>query len=490
MVLERVSGRTRDVESLDYSYSFSETLQEEWTWTERFASQPEILAYLRFVAERLDLRRDVSFGTPVTAAYYDDAANIWRIQTNRGEGVSARFLIMATGCLSAAMVPEMPGLAAFEGLQLHTGRWPKEPVDLEGRHVGVIGTGSSGIQLITEIAQQVEHLYVFQRTPSFTVPARNAPLDPEVVRDAKAHYAERRHRNRESAAGYVYDPNFESALGVSDDSRDREFERRWQKGGGCFLVAYKDLLTSHEANRAAADFVRNKIHRIVQDRRVADALTPHGYPIGARRLCLDSGYYETFNRPNVTLVNLVEEPIYQIAADAVQTTRKAYPLDVLVFATGFDALTGPMLAIDIRGRGGIPLREKWAAGPRTYLGLCVAGFPNLFVVAGPGSPSVLSNMVVSIEQHVECVSSCLRYVYEKSFTRMEAEPESETTWVDHVNLLASRTLYPLARSWYAGDNIPGKPHVFMPYVGGVHRYREYCEQIVAQGYRGVQMTTT
>jgi cation diffusion facilitator CzcD-associated flavoprotein CzcO len=432
----------------------------------------------------LDLRRDLSFGTRVTAAEYDEAANRWSVRTSRGERVSARFCIMATGCLSAAAVPDIEGLAGFEGRWLHTGNWPKEAVDLAGRSVGVIGTGSSGIQVIPSIADRVEHLYVFQRTPSFSVPARNAPLDPAFVEKTKASYAARRMRNRQSAAGYVYDPNFESALEVPDDRRRQEFELRWQKGGACFLVAYKDLLVSHEANEAAADFVREKIRRIVRDPRVAEALIPRCNPIGARRLCLDSGYYETFNRPNVTLVDLLEQPIERIVPEGVRTKGATYPLDVLIFATGFDAMTGALLAIDIRGRAGVSLRERWSAGPRTYLGLSVAGFPNLFVVAGPGSPSVLSNVVVSVEQHVEWIATCLRHMRERSLTMVEAEPASESAWVEHVNALADRTLYPLARSWYSGDNIPGKPRVFMPYVGGVRRYREHCEQVAAQGYRG------
>jgi cation diffusion facilitator CzcD-associated flavoprotein CzcO len=477
-------GARCDVESVDYSYSFSEKLQQEWTWTERFASQPEILAYLRFVADRLDLRRDISLSTRVTAAEYDEAANSWNVRTSCGERIAARFCIMATGCLSAATVPHIQGLAEFEGRWLHTGNWPKEAVNLSGRRVGVIGTGSSGIQVIPSIADTVEQLYVFQRTPSFSVPARNAPLDPAFMQKTKEGYAERRMRNRQSAAGYVYDPNFESALEVPDDRRRHEFEVRWKKGGACFLVAYKDLLVSHEANEAAADFVREKIRRIVRDPRVAEALIPRGYPIGARRLCLDRGYYDTFNCANVTLVNLLEQPIERIVPEGVRTKGATYPLDVLIFATGFDAMTGTLLAIDIRGRAGMPLREKWAAGPRTYLGLSVAGFPNLFVVAGPGSPSVLSNVVVSIEQHVEWIAACLRHMRERSLTMVEAEPESESAWVEHVNALADRTLYPLARSWYSGDNIAGKPRVFMPYVGGVKKYREHCEQVAAQGYQG------
>jgi cyclohexanone monooxygenase len=477
-------GARCDVESLDYSYSFSDELQQEWTWTERFATQPEILRYIHFVAGRLDLRRDISLRTRVTAAAYDEPAGRWQVRTDRGEAVTARFCIMAAGCLSVPTVPDMPGLQDFQGRWLHTGNWPKQGVDLAGQRVGVIGTGSSGIQLIPAIAPDVAQLYVFQRTASYSVPARNAPLDPAQMPALKAGYAERRARNRQSAAGYVHDPNFQSALEVPADQREREYQARWNIGGVCFIVAYKDLLLNQAANDTAAEFARRKIRQTVRNPEVAEALIPRGSPMGARRLCLDSNYYETYNRANVSLVNLLQSPIEKIVAEGVRTSDATYALDTLIFATGFDAMTGPLLAIDIRGRGGLSLRQKWADGPRTYLGLAVAGFPNLFVIAGPGSPSVLSNMVVSIEQHVEWIAQCLRHLERNSLSAIEALPDSEADWVEHVNTLADRTLYPLARSWYSGDNIPGKPRVFMPYVGGVHKYRERCEQVAADGYRG------
>ncbi|MBL6751057.1 MAG: NAD(P)/FAD-dependent oxidoreductase [Nevskia sp.] len=478
-------GARCDVESLDYSYSFSDALQQEWTWSERFATQPEILRYIHFVADRLNLRPQVSLRTRVTAAAYDEVARRWRVETDRGEAVMARFCIMATGCLTAAaVVPEIPGLGDFKGRWLHTGNWPKQPVDLAGRRVGVIGTGSSGIQVIPAIAPEVAQLCVFQRTPSFSVPARNAPLDPARMAELKAGYAQRRAANLQSAAGYVYDPNFQSALEVDDAQRQAEYEARWRKGGAGFLVAYKDLLLNQAANDTAAGFVRAKIRAIVQDPVTAEALVPRGFPMGARRLCLDSDYYASFNRANVKLVDLLKSPIDRIVPEGIRTADATYALDVIVFATGFDAMTGPLLRIDIRGRGGLPLRRKWARGPLTYLGLQVAGFPNLFIVAGPGSPSVLSNMVVSIEQHVDWIAQCLHYLQRNALASIEAAADSEAAWVRHVNEVAGRTLYPLASSWYTGANVAGKPRVFTPYLGGVHKYRERCEQVAAQGYKG------
>jgi cyclohexanone monooxygenase len=327
-------------------------------------------------------------------------------------------------------------------------------------------------------------VHVFQRTPSFSVPARNAAVDAAALAQMKAAYPQRRAGNLQSAAGYVYDPNFQSALEVSEEQRQREYEARWQKGGAGFIVAYKDLLVNQAANDSAADFVRNKIRGIVKEPETAEALIPRGFPFGARRLVLDTDYYETFNRPNVKLVDLLKSPIDRVVPEGIRTTEATYPLDVIVFATGFDAMTGPLLAVDIRGRQGLPLRQKWAHGPRSYLGLSVAGFPNLFIIAGPGSPSVLSNMVVSIEQHVDWIARCLQYLRAQGLNSIEAAVESENAWVEHVNALADRTLYPLARSWYSGTNIPGKPRVFMPYLGGVQRYRERCDKIAALGYEG------
>ncbi|MBI1737016.1 MAG: NAD(P)/FAD-dependent oxidoreductase [Candidatus Rokubacteria bacterium] len=480
----RYPGARCDVESLDYSYSFSEELQQEWRWTERYASQPEILRYIHHVADRFDLRRDIQLATRVTAAEYDEGRTRWTVRTDRGDVVSARFCIMATGCLSVAQLPEFPGFETFRGRWYHTGSWPHEGVDFTGQRVGIIGTGSSAIQSIPIIAGQAAHLFVFQRTPNFSIPARNAPLDPEVERRVKARYAEHRRQARESRIGFVVERREEPALAVPPDERQREYEARWRRGGLGFAATFPDLLTSAEANETAAEFFRAKIRSIVRDPAVADALTPRDYPVGTKRLCVDTNYYDTFNRDNVTLVDLRKAPIEAITAEGLRTRDRAYALDRLVFATGFDAMTGALLRIDLRGRAGQTLREKWAEGPRTYLGLAVAGFPNLFAITGPGSPSVLSNMIVSIEQHVDWIAGCLIHMRAHGHVAIEPTAEAESAWVSHVNDVGNMTLYPRADSWYVGANIPGKPRIFMPYVGGVALYRQMCDAVAANGYEG------
>jgi cyclohexanone monooxygenase len=480
----RYPGARCDVESLDYSYSFSGELEQEWHWTERYASQPEILTYINHVADRFDLRRDIRLSTRVTAAVWDDATNRWAVQTNRGEHVSARFCIMATGCLSAAQVPAFDGLETFEGAWYHTGNWPHEGVDFSGQRVGIIGTGSSAIQSIPIIAGQAAHLFVFQRTPNFSIPARNAPLDPEHERQWKANYPEHRRQARESRVGFVVERNDRSALEVSAEDRLREYEARWARGGLGFNATFTDLLTSQDANDTAAEFFRAKIRAAVRDPAVGEALSPRHYPVGTKRLCVDTDYYETFNRANVTLVDVRKAPIEAITPKGLRTREAAYALDSIVFATGFDAMTGALLGIDIRGRAGRTLRQKWAEGPRTYLGLAVAGFPNLFAITGPGSPSVLSNMIVSIEQHVDWIADCLAFLRARGHGRIEATVGAEEAWVAHVNDVGHATLYPRADSWYMGANIPGKPRIFMPYIGGVGVYRQKCDDVAAKGYEG------
>ncbi|HYB40920.1 MAG TPA: NAD(P)/FAD-dependent oxidoreductase [Candidatus Methylomirabilis sp.] len=484
----RYPGARCDVESMDYSYSFSDELQQEWSWTERYASQPEILAYINHVADRFDLRRDIQLSTRVTSAVLDEASSRWIVRTDRGDRVSARFCIMATGCLSDAQVPEIEGRETFAGRWYHTGRWPHEGVDFTGQRVGVIGTGSSAIQSVPIIARQAAHLFVFQRTPNFSIPARNAPLDPEYERRVKADYAEFRRQARESRVGFVVERSERSALEASPAEREREYEARWRRGGLGFNATFADLLTSGEANDTAADFFRAKIRSIVRDPGVADALSPRGYPLGTKRLCVDTDYYDTYNRENVTLVDLRKTPVEAITPRGLRTREREYALDSLVFATGFDAMTGALLAIDIRGRGGRTLSEKWADGPRTYLGVAIAGFPNLFTITGPGSPSVLSNMIVSIEQHVDWIADCLAHLRRHQRRTIEATAEAEDEWVGHVNEVGHATLYPLANSWYMGANIPGKPRIFMPYVGGVGTYRQRCDEVAAKGYAGFTLT--
>jgi cyclohexanone monooxygenase len=484
----RYPGARCDVESMDYSYSFSNELQQEWHWTERYASQPEILRYIEHVADRFDLRRDIQLETRVTAAQFDEAVNRWHIETDRGDHVSARFCIMATGCLSTSRIPAFPGLESFGGTTYHTSHWPHTDVDFSGQRVGVIGTGSSAIQSIPIIARQAASLVVFQRTPNFSVPAWNRPLDPEFERRVKADYAEFRRQARESRVGYVVPVNHQSALAVPPEERLREYEKRWQRGGLGFAAAYTDLLTRQEANDTAAEFFRAKIRAIVHDPAVAEALFPNDFPLGTKRICVDTDYYDTFNRDNVTLVDLRGEPIEAITPRGVRTQATEYEFESIVFATGFDAMTGALLSIDIRGRGGGTLRQKWADGPRTYLGIAIAGFPNLFTITGPGSPSVISNMMVSIEQHVDWIAECLAHLQAGNLETIEATAKAEDAWVAHVNEVANATLYPLAKSWYTGANIPGKPRIFMPYVGGVGAYRKKCDDIAAKNYEGFTLT--
>ena len=480
----RYPGARCDVESMDYSYSFSDALQQEWKWTERYAAQPEILKYANHVADRFDLRGDIQLETRVMAASFDERTNRWMVTTDRGDHVSARFCIMATGCLSTAQVPKFKGLESFEGTWYHTGHWPHEGVDFTGQRVAVIGTGSSAIQSIPIIAEQAKHLYVFQRTPNYSVPAHNAPLDPEYERGVKANYAEFRRLARESRVGFVMERSEESALSVPPEQRRREYEKRWGRGGLGFSSAYADILTSQDANTTAAAFFREKIHGIVRDPAVAEILVPRDYPLGTKRLCVDTNYYATFNRDNVTLVDVRQTPIEAITPKGVRTGGVEYTVDDLVFATGFDAMTGALLNIDVRGRGGRKLAAEWAGGPRTYLGLTVEGFPNLFMITGPGSPSVLSNMIVSIEQHVDWIADCVTHLRGRGLATIEATPEAQETWVRHVNEVGHMTLYPLAPSWYMGANIPGKPRVFMPYIGGVGVYRQKCDEVAANGYEG------
>ncbi|MGH8982739.1 MAG: flavin-containing monooxygenase, partial [Acidimicrobiia bacterium] len=482
-------GARCDVESMDYSYSFSPELEHEWTWSERYATQPEILRYAEHVAERFDLRRDIRFETRVTAATWDEAAQRWQIATDRGDRVSAQFLIMAVGCLSAAKQPEIDGIDTFRGRTLHTGRWPHEGVDFTGLRVGVIGTGSSGIQSIPLIARQAAHVTVFQRTPNFTMPANNAPLDPDAVAARKARAREHRQAMRESRAGVVVPAPEHSALSVDTEAREARFERAWDSGTLYGMVsAFNDLLVDRDANDTAAEFVRARIRETVADPELAERLSPRNHPFGTKRPCLDTDYYATYNRDDVTLVDVRSTPIVEITPTGIRTTADEYDLDVIVFATGFDAMTGPLLGPDITGTGGVALRDKWAAGPRTYLGIATAGFPNLFSVTGPGSPSVLVNMLVAIEQHVDWVADCIANLRERHLTSIDATVEAEDRWVDHVNDVASRTLFPQANSWYMGANVPGKPRVFMPYIGGLPHYTEVCDAVAADGYRGFTLT--
>lgn len=482
-------GARCDVESLDYCYSFSPELLDEWRWSERYATQPEILAYAHHVADRFDLKRDIRFSTRVVATVFDDATERWTVETDDGAITTARFVIAAVGCLSKPKPPEFDGLADFTGQWVQTGAWPHNPVDLDGQRVIVIGTGSSAIQSIPEIAKCAVHLTVMQRTPNFSLPARNGPIPAEQEAAARTDYPAYCRRNKYSRGGipsrYVDRP---SALAASAAERQARFEEAWGLGTVAIQSTFNDLLANADANRAVADFVRGKIAEIVTDPQTAAKLSPHDHPLGTKRLCLDSDYYATFNLPHVDLVDIRADPIARITRTGVVTASGAdYPADLIVFAIGFDAMTGPFLGLNISGAGGVTLRDAWAHGPVTYLGLMVAGFPNLFMVNGPGSPSVLSNMLVTIEHHVDWIVDAIAHLDETGGA-MEAERQAQDAWVGEVRMIADRTLYPRANSWYNGDNVPGKPRVFLPYVGGVDTYIRRCEAITADGYRGFRLS--
>ncbi len=485
----RYPGARCDSESMYYSYSFLPELEQEWPLDERYPGQPVILRYLNHVADRLQLREYFTFRARVVSATYDDAANAWTVTTEDGTQTRAKYLVTAVGCLSTANKPVFPGAEQFAGRSLHTGNWPHEPVDFSGQRVGVIGTGASGIQAIPVIAEQAGQLTVFQRTAQFTIPAANGPLDQDFAAMWKQNYQEWRRRGRYSRGGIPYPASVTSALEVSEEERVAAFEGAWEQGGFMFSQGtFYDLVVNEDANRTAADFVRSKISEIVHDPAVAEMLKPRTFPFGTKRLPLDTNYYETFNRPNVTLVDLRATPIEEITATGIRTTAGEHDLDIIVYATGFDALTGPLFALGIQGRGGKALADAWAEGPKTYLGLSVPDFPNLFTITGPGSPSVLSNMPVSIEQHVEWIGDCLAYLRDQDVEVIEARPEAMESWTEHVQQVAGLTLFPKAASWYMGANIPGKPRLFLPYIGGVGNYREKCDAIAADGYEGFDLT--
>ena len=479
----RYPGARCDVESMEYSYQFSEDLQQEWEWSERYAAQPEILRYLQHVADRFELRPDIQLDTRVASAQFDESTNEWHIETDRGR-FRAPYFILATGCLSSSHTPRIPGMESFGGRTFHTGRWPHEGVDFSGQRVGVIGTGSSGVQAIPLIAEEAAELTVFQRTATYAVPAHNHPLDPDYVRDVKSRYSAFREASRKTHLGFGSDyPSADDAgIDAGPEDRKERFEQYWQRGGLFFMGAYVDLLLDREVNESAAEFVRGKIRSRVHDLDVADRLSPKQV-LGCKRLCADTQYYEAFNRENVHLVDVSETAIEAFTETGLRVGDQDYALDAVVFATGFDAMTGALERIDIRGKNGRLLREKWAEGPRTYLGLGTVGFPNLFVVTGPGSPSVLTNMVPAIEQHVEWIADCIEHMRRNGYRRIEATQPAEDQWVAHVNEMASFTLFPTCNSWYLGANVPGKPRVFMPYIS-FPLYVEKCDAVAANGYEG------
>jgi cation diffusion facilitator CzcD-associated flavoprotein CzcO len=492
----RYPGARSDSDSYLYCYSFDRDLWQEWEWSERYPEQHEILAYLEHVAQRHDLNRDISFDTRVTAATFDEAAGRWTVTTstdsdsNSGQTVSAQFVITAVGALSASNTPDFPGASTFGGASYHTGEWPHEGVDFTGQRVAVIGTGASAVQAIPLIAQQAADLTVFQRTANYIVPARNGPVDPEVTRARKGDYAGIWDRVRASSFGFELNFLEKGALESSDEEIERELMERWNAGGfGIWLGSYGDIFFSDEANAKVRRFLDERIREKVDDPATAELLVPKGYPFGCKRNPLDSGYYETFNLPHVHLVDVKSNPVAEITPAGLRLTDGTeYEFDAIVYATGFDAMTGPLNKIEIRGRDGRLLQAKWEAGPRTYLGLMSAGYPNLFTITGPQSPSVLSNMPVSIEQHVEFIGDIIAAVRDRGAQAIEPASEAEDAWVDHSQELAQASLFPTADTWYMGANIPGKPRVFLPYLGLVGPYRQRCDEIAAAGFEGFEFT--
>jgi cation diffusion facilitator CzcD-associated flavoprotein CzcO len=484
----RYPGARCDSDSYVYCFTWDEQLLQEWEWSERYPEQPEILRYLEHVAERHDLKRDIRFNTRVIGAEFDEINKLWKVRTDSGEEVTARYLIAAVGSLSDTNLPPFKGLEKFHGKTYHTSRFPHTGVDFTAKRVAVIGTGASAVQAIPEISQQAKQLTVFQRTANYCVPARNGKVDPTLINARKADYDGVVKRIRESFFGFEYNFIPKSVLEATPEERQREFDRMWDEGGFAFWLAnYQDMFFSPEANDLCADYIKRKIRKTVKDPVVAEKLIPKGYPYGTKRQPLDTNYYETFNKDNVLLVDAASDgAIEKITEKGIRAGGKEYEFDIIVLATGFDALTGPLKSLNLKGRGGRKLDEVWADGPHSYLGISVAGFPNFFIITGPQSPSVLSNMPVSIEQHVEWIADCIANMRKTGKTTIEATPQAQDQWVSHVNEIVGKTLMPRANSWYMGANIAGKPRGFLPYLGpeGVGGYRKKCDEVAANGYEG------
>lgn len=483
----RYPGARCDVESYDYSYGFSEELEQEWRWTERYAQQGEILDYIRYVADKFELRKDILFSTRLESATYNESAANWTVATSNGKTITARFVVMAVGQLSKPKKPEFPGEASFRGEVYHSALWPRHPVDFTGKRVGIIGTGSSGVQMTPVIAEQAAHLCVFQRTANYSIPACHAHISDEEDATIKAGYQARREQARNSPSGLGFMPNKKSLLEDPPEVREQVLEKAWNRLGFGFALAYHDILLNEEANDRVVEFVHRKIAEKVHDPAVRAKLTPRGFPFGTMRPSVDHQFYEAFNRDNVELVDIREHPIVEFTASGIRTEAGEYPLDMIIFATGFDVFTGSILAPTIVGRGGVTLKEKWGDGPANYLGLSTAGFPNLFIMVGPGSPSLLSNVLVSTEEHADFIRDLIADMNARDLNEVEARRDAEQEWVQHVNERSQETLYPKARSYYMGDEVPGKPHVFMPYSGGVRGYRRILHQVMANQWEGFNM---
>lgn len=485
----RYPGARCDVESIDYSYSFSEELQQEWDWTEKYATQGEILRYINWVADRLDLRRGVTLDARVISAAFDEPRLRWSVTTDHGETVTARFCVMATGPLSAAMTPDFPGLDTFAGEVYHTARWPHEPVEFTGKRVAVIGTGSSGIQSIPIIAEAAEHLVVFQRTPNYSVPAGNRAFSAGDVAAYKASYADRRQKSWRSGGGSPHVAHPKPTMAATPQERREAFEARWQLGGVLFSKTFSDQMIDPAANEEARKFYEDKVRAVIDDPRLADLLIPTDHPIGTKRICTDTNYFQSFNRTNVELVSVRNTPLVAVDATGITTTETRYDLDMIVLATGFDAMTGALAKIDITGCGGRRLRDDWEHGPRTYLGLGVDGFPNLFLISGPGAPAVLANMVLHAEAQVDWIADCIGYLDEHGYAAIEATSDAVDGWIAECTRRAEATLFTKADSWYLGANVPGKPRVFMLFIGGFAVYLDICAEAAAAGYGGFSLLT-
>ena len=482
----RYPGARCDSESYTYCFTFSKELLHDWQWSGKYPEQPEILSYLNHVADRFDLRRNIQFETRVASATFLEDSNLWQIETDRGDKVTARYFITGIGCISTGNIPKIKGLDSFEGDWYHTGNWPHHPVDFSGKRVAVIGTGSSGVQSIPVIAGQARHLTVFQRTPQFTVPARHTSIDTRFIEEeVKPHYDEIIERMKWAHGGAPQIPMGRSALDFPEEERRAIYEKAWAAGGNDFVYgSFGDVMTNKEANDTASDFIRSKIRETVKDPETVEKLLPLDHPYGSKRALMDTNYFETYNRENVDLVDLRRTPIQAITPNGIRTSHEEFEFDAIVFATGFDAMTGTFMKINIKGRNGATLKDKWAEGPKTYLGLQVAGFPNMFMLTGPGSPSVLTNMPVAIEQHIEWVADFIDWMRNHGLETAEADPQAEKDWDAHVQEEANKTLYMQANSWYLGANIPGKPRVFMPYTGGMGTYRKKCNEIAENAYEG------
>ncbi|WP_235735518.1 flavin-containing monooxygenase [Nocardioides alcanivorans] len=485
----RYPGARCDIESVDYCYSFDDSIVREWTWAERYPAQPEILRYINFVADRLDLRSGISFDTRVDAMHWDAEDSVWLVATDCGDRIRARHVIMASGQLSKPQFPDIEGIKDFSGELLHTGDWPRDGVELTGKRVGVIGTGSSGVQTIPQVAKQAAHTTVLQRTAHYAIPARNHDLDPAYVEDLKSRFQDYREIARHHPGGTHRRIGTESALDVDPGALEETFRGHWEKGGPDILAAYRDFRTDERAAEKAGDFVKERIREIVKDPETAEKLCPKGYPFGAKRLVLEIDYYTTFNRDNVSLVDVKADPIDRVDGSAVVLESGArHELDVLITATGFDALTGPLFAIDIVGVDGQRLPDAWKDGPRTFLGIGTHGFPNLYVVAGAGSPSVLSNVLISIEQHVEWITDFIDHQFRTGIISAEVDEDAQDRWTQEVYDVAAPTLFMKGNSWYLGANVPGKPRVFSLYLGGVGHYRDICDKVAADDYAGFTLT--